>query len=121
MLKFNFNRIFKARGIDRPFTHLVDLGFQRSAASRMNTGKIKSMSLKELERLCEMFECTPNDLLEWVPGKYMEDITKHPLKSLIRAESPVNIKAMLDTLPVAHLDEIEKFIQEKAKQVLQQT
>ena len=115
MLKFNFQRILKARGIDRPFTHLVELGFQRSAASRMNSGKIKSMSLKELERLCELFECTPNDLLEWVPGKFAEDSENHPLGELIRKESPMNIKAILSAMPVAHIAEIEKFIQEKAK------
>jgi hypothetical protein len=116
MLKFNFQRIFKAKGIDRPFTYLLGQGFQRSAASRINAGSMTSIKLKELERYCEKFECTPNDLLEWTPNKYVEDADKHPLISLRRVDSSVNIKAMLNSIPVAHLEEIEKFIQEKAKQ-----
>ena len=115
MLKFNFQRIFKAKGIDKPFTHLLGLGFQRSAASRINAGSMKSVKLKDLEKYCEKFECTPNDLLEWTPNKYVEDASKHPLNGLVRAESSVNIKAMLHSMPVAHLAEIEKFILEKVK------
>jgi DNA-binding Xre family transcriptional regulator len=115
MLKFNFHRIFTAKGIDKSFTYLLGLGFNRSAASKLNTGNIKSIKLKDLERYCEKFDCTPNDLLEWTPNKYVDNPDKHPLNSLRRAESTVNIKAILHTLPVAHLEEIEKFIQEKAK------
>ena len=115
MLKFNFQRIFKAKGIDKPFTYLLGMGIQRSAASRINAGSMKSIKLKDLERYCEQFECTPNDLLEWTPNKYVEDATKHPLSALKRMESQVNIKAILHSMPVAHLEEIEKFILEKAK------
>ena len=115
MLKFNFQRIFQARGIDRPFSYLTGLGIQRSAASRINTGKMKSIKLADLEKLCELFECTPNDLLEWTPGKYVDDPTKHPLHELTREEKPVNIKELLSTIPVARIAEIEQFILEKTK------
>ena len=115
MLKFNFQRIFKAKGIDRPFTYLLGLGIQRSAASRINAGSMKSIKLKELEKYCELFGCTPNDLLEWTPNKYVEDSMNHPLSGLKRAESQVNIKALLHAMPVAHLEEIEQFILGKTK------
>ena len=115
MLKFNFQRIFRAKAIDKPFTHLLGQGFNRSAASRLNAGSMKSVKLKELEKYCEKFECTPNDLLEWTPNKYVENPDKHPLRGLRRIENPVNIKALLNAMPLAHLEEIEKFIQEKAK------
>ena len=115
MLKFNFQRIFKAKGIEKPFTHLLGLGIQRSAASRMNAGNMKSIKLKDLEKFCELFECTPNDLLEWTPNKYVDDPANHPLSGLKRIESQVNIKALLHSMPVAHLEEIEQFILEKAK------
>ena len=116
MLKFNFQRIFNAKGIDKPFSYLVEQGFQRSAASRINAGNLKSMKLKDLERYCEKFDCTPNDLLEWITNKYVEDADRHPLSSLRRPESTMNIKAMLHSMPISHLEEIERFIQEKAKQ-----
>ena len=115
MLKLNFQRIFKAKGIDKPFTYLLGLGVQRSAASRMNAGSMKSIKLKDLERYCELFGCTPNDLFEWTPNKYVDDAENHPLRGLKRAESQVNIKAILHAIPVAHLEEIEQFILEKVK------
>jgi DNA-binding Xre family transcriptional regulator len=115
MLKFNFQRIFSVKAIDKSFTYLLGLGFSRSTASRINAGSMKSMKLKDLEKFCEKFDCTPNDLLEWIPNKYVENPDKHPLTSLRRAESSVNIKALLHSIPVAHLEEIEKFIQEKAQ------
>ena len=77
MLKFNFQRILKARGIEKPYSYLVQEGFSRNIAVRMNTGKMKTMDLQGLEKLCERFECTPNDLLEWVPERYVTDTEKH--------------------------------------------
>jgi hypothetical protein len=79
----------------------------------MNTGKIKSINLFELEKLCERFDCTPNDLLEWIPDRYATDIDKHPLRSLIRVDSSANIKAILHSIPISKLEEIEQLIKEK--------
>ena len=115
MLKFNFQRLFKARGIEKPFTYMVRKGFSRNYATRLNTGKIKMMNLKDVESMCEFLECTPNDLLEWTPNKNVADASKHPLRDLIRIDSSVNIKAILSAIPISQLQEVEKYILEKVK------
>jgi Cro/C1-type HTH DNA-binding domain len=110
MLKFNVQRFFKVKGIDRPYTYLIQKGFTPGYATRLNTGKLKIMNLREVEKLCGFFECSPNDLLEWIPDKEVTDTSKHPLRDLIRVDSGVNIKAILNALPIAKLAEAEKLI-----------
>ena len=67
MLTFNFSRIFKARGIDKPFSYLVKVGYSDNFATRIVNNRIKRLDLADLEKLCELLQCTPNDLLEWIP------------------------------------------------------
>ena len=42
MLTFNFTRIFKARGIDKPFSYLVKVGYSDNFATRIVNNRIKS-------------------------------------------------------------------------------
>ncbi len=114
MLKFNFQRIFKAKGVEKPFSYLLSKGFSRNMATRINNGKLKMMNLKDVEEFCVMFGCTPNDLLEWMPDKNTTDASTHPLRDLVRVDSSVNIKAILNAIPIAQLAEIEKLIKERA-------
>jgi DNA-binding Xre family transcriptional regulator len=112
MLKINIQRILAGRAIDRPYTYLINQGFSRSIATRLNTGKIKQLKLSDIERLCLMFECTPNELLEWIPG---EKESGQSLRDLIRVNPNVNIRALLNQLPYAKIAEMEDLISEKAK------
>jgi DNA-binding Xre family transcriptional regulator len=115
VIKFNFKRIFKARDIERPYTYLVKHGFTPNTATRMANENIKMLNLKNIETLCQLWQCTPNDLLEWVPDKYSVDATTHPLRELIRKEIHVNIKEILNAIPISQLAEVEKFIKEKVQ------
>ena len=115
MLKFNFQRILKARGVEKPYTYLVTEGFSRNIAVRMNTVMMKTMNLKDLEKQCVRFQCTPNDLLEWIPDRYVTDISTHPLRDLKRTDTSANIKAILSSIPISQLEEIENYIKEKVK------
>jgi len=115
MLKFNFKRIFKARDIERPYSYLVKHGFSPNIATRIANENIKTVNLRNIEMLCQLWQCTPNDLLEWIPDKYSVDATTHPMRDLVRNESTVNIKDILNTIPIAQLAEVEKFIKEKVR------
>jgi hypothetical protein len=65
--------------------------------------------------MCEFLECTPNDLLEWTPNKNVADASVHPLKDLVRVDTSANIKAILSSIPISQLEEVEKYILEKVK------
>ncbi|HBH22802.1 MAG TPA: hypothetical protein DDY13_05200 [Cytophagales bacterium] len=111
MLQFNLQYIFDLRGIDKPFSFLKRHGFTHAVAQSMSTGNLKSLRTNQIEKLCEILQCTPNDLLEWVPDKKSDDHQKHPLFKLKRAHSAVNIRKALKDFPVEKLDELEKVIE----------
>ena len=48
MLTFNFSRIFKARGIEKPFSYLVKVGYSDNFATRIVNNRIKRLDLGDL-------------------------------------------------------------------------
>ena len=115
MLKYNFQRIFKARGIDRPYTYFVKNGFSPNTATRLTKERPRSLPLDLVEQLCKLWQCTPNDLLEWAPdANDAAAADNNSLSALIRTNAVVNMKSVIDSLSMAQLEEINKLIVEKA-------
>lgn len=83
-------------------------------AHRLNNGKVRSMNLDHLLELCEQLRCTPNDLLNYKPktGKVVGD---HPLRELVRTETPLNPMDSISMLPLDKVEELQKFIRELSK------
>jgi DNA-binding Xre family transcriptional regulator len=111
MLKFNFTRIFKAKGIERPYTFLVKAGYSASFSTRVTNNKVRQLNLVDVENLCAMLKCTPNDLLEWVPDQNDKSAGEgHPLSSLQRISNNSHINQILYNIPFDRLADIEKMI-----------
>jgi DNA-binding Xre family transcriptional regulator len=115
MLTFNFTRIFKSRGIDRPFSYLVKLGYSDNFATRIVNNRIKQLNLKSIEKLCEHFQCTPNDLLEWIPSSQDLNNENHPLVSIKRSNKVVELTKILNSIPLDKLNDIETMINKEIK------
>jgi DNA-binding Xre family transcriptional regulator len=113
MLKYNFDKIFKAKGIDRPFTFLKQAGFSDTFASKVKNGRVNRLTLDLLERLCLNIGCTPNDFMEWEPSKGQNIDSKHPLFELKKADKILELSRSLNLLSISKLEEIEKLIKEK--------
>lgn len=113
MLKFNFTRIFKARGIDKPFTFLVNSGYSDNFATRIVNNRVKRLDLAHIEKLCTLFQCTPNDTLEWIPDSKDIGNDKHPLISLKRSDKVVQLTQMLNAVPLDRLNDIENIIKKE--------
>jgi DNA-binding Xre family transcriptional regulator len=116
MLRFNFTRIFKARGIDRPFSYLVKIGYSGNFATRIANNRIGRLDLTHVEKLCELFQCTPNDLLEWVPESNDQNSDKHPLVSLKRIDKVIELPHILSSIPLDKISEIENMIRKEIGQ-----
>ena len=112
MLRYNFNRIFKAKGIDKPFTFLKRAGFSDNFATKVKNNRVNRLTLDLLERLCLAFGCTPNDFIEWIPDNNEMLDDKHPLYELKRTEKIMDLTKTLNSLPLSRLKEIEKIINE---------
>jgi len=113
MLTFNFSRIFKARGIDRPFSYLVKVGYSDNFATRIVNNRIQRLNLTDVERLCELFQCTPNDLLEWIPESKDKTNDKHPLIPIKRSDKVFQLTQILNSVPLDKLNEIESAIKKE--------
>ncbi len=113
MIQYNFDRIFKARGIDRPFTYLKLAGFSDHFATKIKNNNVKRIELREIERLCILLKCTPNDFFEWIPDTNMQADKTHPLNQVRKSDKVVDLTRTLNSIPLSELDEIEQMIREK--------
>ena len=44
------------------------VGFTMANVSLLKNGKIKALKISTLDKLCEVLECQPGDLIEYVEG-----------------------------------------------------
>ncbi len=109
MLKFDFPRVFKARGIDRPFSFLVNYGYSTNMATRIVNNRTRQVNLRDIEKLCMILKCTPNDFFDWVPGKSDINMENHPLNALKRSDKSV-LAQLINDIPMDRLADIEKLI-----------
>jgi putative transcriptional regulator len=49
------------------------VGFTIANVSLLKNGKIKALKISTLDKLCQVLDCQPGDLLEYVPGEENED------------------------------------------------
>ena len=112
MLNYNFNRIFKARGIEKPHAYLRKAGFSVNFATKIKNNNIKRIELKELEKLCLLLRCTPNDFMEWTPESNTDISDKHPMNKLKKPEQEVDFVKTLNEVPIGQLEELERILKE---------
>lgn len=115
MLNYNFDRVFKARGIDRPFRYLKKLGFTDNMAVKINRNRVVRIHVKDMELLCLSLRCTPNDFMAWEPENGEQVADNHPLYQIKRNEDQVEITKMLNSIPVDKLGDIKKLIREEVQ------
>ena len=110
MLVFNFSRIIYIKEIKYPFTALVKFGFSSKFAAKVTGNQFVKLETEYLEKLCDFFKCTPNDLLEWKPELGTTDVKNHHLSSLNRSVHQVTISEKLSKLSLKKVNEINKLI-----------
>ena len=113
MIRYNFDRMFKARGIERPFTFLRKAGFSDNFATKIKKNNVKRLELKELEKLCLILKCTPNDFFEWTPDKDIQIDENHAINIIRKSDKVVDLTKTLNSVPLGKLKEIETLINEK--------
>ena len=112
MLYLNVKKILDMRGIERQFTYLLDHGFIRSTAHKLVRGEFRNINLDHIERLCLLLNCSPNDLLEWQPGKNTSVAENHPLKSLNKPHTLPPLTSLVKEIPIEKLHRIEGLLQQ---------
>ncbi|MBN2614572.1 MAG: helix-turn-helix transcriptional regulator [Bacteroidales bacterium] len=110
MLYYNFTRVFKARGVERPYSLLLHAGIGSDLATRIKKNQVRLLRLETLEKVCLLLHCTPNDVMEWIPEKGNTD-KDQPLNQLRKTQNKViDITRSLNSLPLDKLEEISRYI-----------
>jgi DNA-binding Xre family transcriptional regulator len=113
MLKFNLQRNLATRGLSHPYSFFVKQGFSKNFSMQLITGNVRRLDFSILEKLCKLFQCTPNDLFEWVPPTSEQNAASNPLAALIRTNVKVDVLGALREMPYEKLAEVEKLVTER--------
>jgi DNA-binding Xre family transcriptional regulator len=112
MLRYNIKRVLVLRGIERPHSFLMKNGFASQTARNFMTNNVVHIKPAQIERLCVLLHCTPNDLYEWQPNASAPVAENHPLKELKREKPAQSFSQMVKDLPVEKMSELESIINE---------
>jgi len=108
---YNFQKIFKLRGITQPFVYLIKHGFPRGQAYQFTKLRNDGLRIKNLERLCLLLECTPNDIIEWIPPKDFQIPETHPLHKL-KPKAALDFSNITKDVPIEKMTELMNAIME---------
>lgn len=110
MLKANLRQVFESRGVKNPLVLMQKWGISRPTAWNLLDNRVKSISFRHLELICERLNCTPNDLYAWTPGAGVGDVEGHPLRGLMRDDSAADLVETLKELPLDKLKEARELL-----------
>ncbi len=86
-------------------------------ASQLINNKLAAIKPAVIEKLCVHLNCTPNDLMEWIPEENT-NTQNHPLESLMLKQLPQQIQNIMQDIPVSKLKEFENKMLEVKKEML---
>jgi DNA-binding Xre family transcriptional regulator len=112
MLYFNFNPIFEARQIAKPYTFLVKIGIAPHTAQKILRNDTHVIRLDNLELICKALYCNPNDVMAYKPDNDNPIPDNHPLKKLIPIQNEDQWQQQLKTMPLNKLREMGKLLNE---------
>lgn len=109
MLYFNIARLMELRGIEKPYAFLVRNGFVSQTATNMINNRLGRITPEQMERMCLILNCTPNDLFDWRPGENSAVSENHALHTLKKEQTP-SVAQMVKDLPVEKLSKLQDLI-----------
>jgi len=112
MLNFNLHRIFALRGIDSPTEFLTQNGFSPADADLLLGREHRTIQIGDVERLCVLLHCTPNELFEWHFDVFPAIAANHPLNDLNNHPTASNLARKIREIPIQKLAELEAKINE---------
>lgn len=110
MLIFDATRVMKLRGVERKYKYLIDNGFSHTTAANLANGQVAAVKIRHIGDLCQLLNCTPNDLYKWQPDAKNPLPETHALNALVREEIPLNFKKLLKDIPIEKLGEAENLL-----------
>lgn len=116
MLYFNFQKIFKLRGVGNGVAFFRRYGLTSYQARSVINFNRSDRFFRILEVACMALDCTPNDLIEWKPSKAEDDVKGAALQR-IRASEVVDFSEMVKGVPIERLGEVRQALLEAVEKI----
>lgn len=110
MLIYNPKRMFAMREIEKPHQALIKAGISATTATKLLGGYNVRLTIEHLQKMCEILNCTPNDLFEWRDNKDSSIQENHALVSLKREPVPPSLTELMREIPVEKLQEVKNML-----------
>jgi DNA-binding Xre family transcriptional regulator len=110
MLFYNVKRVLELRGVEKPYSFLARKGFVSHTITNFLSNSVGYIKAEQMEKLCILFNCTPNEFYEWRPDKSTSLPEDHPLQALKRHIPSPHISNLVKDVPVEKMRELEAFI-----------
>ena len=115
MIKVKIQKIAQKFNIKNAYQLQNFTGFAPSKAAYVWRGEWQRADLETLNTLCNVFKCTPNDLLEWQPDASQNVSETHSMNSLKKTPER-DLPKLLSEIPADKLEQILDVLQDlKAK------
>ncbi len=116
MIKLRIAELCEERLIKNAYTALVKAGISAVKTRQYLDAKTNRLMLDDVEKLCRLLHCTPNDLMEWTPTNKAHDYEGNPLQA-IRKKPPFNLTDILNGMTIGEQRELlAKYEEEKRKE-----
>jgi len=113
MISWDFKKVFKMRGIEKPVPWLRALGVSRRLASKIAHNNCDKLSLYHLELLCEGLKCTPHDFMVWKPRRAQAEDAHHALRILLPDKSGTRAAGLLKKFTLEEIRELESLMRKR--------
>ncbi len=116
MLYFNLTRLLKLRGVERPYSWLVANGFVPQTAVNWSKNQIGYVRPEQMEKLCLLLNCTPNDLFDWREDGKTVVHDEHALRTLTKTAPDTSVQNAVRELPLDKLEKLGEMLAELNKE-----
>lgn len=110
MLYLNIADLMEFRGITKKEHFLWKNGFSYHQAHKLLEIQTRTLSFDKLEKLCELLQCTPNDILAWKPEQHHHNAASMPLHKLLPKPKNENVLKKIYNLPVEKIEALNAFL-----------
>jgi DNA-binding Xre family transcriptional regulator len=115
MLSLYINEFLLKKGYKSGPWALRKIGMPTSAAYTLSQPGVRTIKLDQLEHICQIFDCTPNDLLNYQPGQKDLLPPGHSLMKLQKDNSRQTPMELVKQLRPEEIDEASAVLEEMIK------
>ncbi len=117
MLALDLARFMESKEIQNPVHYLKkEAGFSTHVARKLLDGSMERLNYEYLERLCLLFNCTPNEMLYWKPGAGTKVTEKIALSKLAGRQRKDNLVRKINQLPEEKIDQLREWVKKLSEE-----